>query len=80
MLARLSCSLLEPAGADSWDFCLQKWSKGKMKVKVNNAVLFDKVSSWCPAMAAAALMLAVGTSGARIARQTSGVHEMFRDR
>ena len=25
--------------------CLQKWSKGKMKEKVNNQVLFDKVSS-----------------------------------
>jgi hypothetical protein len=25
--------------------CVQKWSKGKMKEKVNNQVLFDKVST-----------------------------------
>ena len=27
---------------------LQKWSKGKMKEKVNNQVLFDAVSFVCP--------------------------------
>ena len=25
---------------------MQKWSKGKMKEKVNNQVLFDKVRDW----------------------------------
>lgn len=34
-----------PAAAAAVLFCLQKWSKGKMKEKVNNAVLFDKVSN-----------------------------------
>ncbi len=28
------------------DFLLQKWSKGKMKEKVNNQVLFDQVSPY----------------------------------
>jgi small subunit ribosomal protein S25e len=26
--------------------CVQKWSKGKMKEKANNMVLFDKVRRW----------------------------------
>ena len=35
------------AGADSFALLSQKWSKGKMKEKVNNQVLFDKVYSAC---------------------------------
>ena len=33
---------------------MQKWSKGKMKEKVNNQVLFDKVSDWTVVWALAA--------------------------
>ena len=38
-----------PVAAEPCHPCMpQKWSKGKMKEKVNNQVLFDPVSLGCP--------------------------------
>jgi hypothetical protein len=46
-LLRGNGRLQQPCTGAEWCLCCctQKWSKGKMKEKVNNQVLFDKVSA-----------------------------------